>query len=150
MFKKKSFTIDEPAAVLTVEEWQAKFDESQKTAADYLRLADLAEKQVEETQNALRIVTEERNDIEQELTAANSNLAQAKSYIGELEERLTKEIKSNPSRKETFELGGKKFEISGGAHIPGIGKRTALEIATDPDAQEYLVSKGSGVIKEIK
>lgn len=50
----------------------------------------------------------------------------------------------------TFDFDGKKYKILlHAATIPGIGRRTALEILNDTDAQAKLVASGSGVITEV-
>lgn len=51
---------------------------------------------------------------------------------------------------ETFEYDGKKYKLlSPAIRIPNLGKRTALEILADPEAQAWLVQKQSGAIKEL-
>lgn len=52
--------------------------------------------------------------------------------------------------QDTFELNGKKFRVkTHKINIPGIGERTKLEICTDIEAQQWLVSRNSGSIEEI-
>lgn len=51
-----------------------------------------------------------------------------------------------------FKLGNKVYEpIIPKVFLPGIGVRTALEIASDEEAQSYLVKEGciGSVIKEV-
>jgi hypothetical protein len=51
---------------------------------------------------------------------------------------------------EVFEYGDSKYEILvHAAHIKGHEKLTALEIATNPEAQEILVKSNSGIIRKI-
>ncbi|MGN7786811.1 hypothetical protein ACTJIJ_19920 [Niabella sp. 22666] len=54
------------------------------------------------------------------------------------------------AKAEVFKLNGKKYQVIAGVSIPGLGKRTPLDITQDKDAQKWLVENNSGLIKEVK
>ena len=135
--------------MLSVDQLVLELQASQQLMLEKAEDANQAEKKVEELLNSLRIVTEERNEIESELTVVKNQLSEAGSRIGELESKLEKEVAANPTTKESFELEGVKYEVLCGTTLDNV-KLTALEIASDSGIQAKLVSIKSGVIKEIK
>lgn len=61
-----------------------------------------------------------------------------------------KSKKPATSKNETFEADGDTYEVLVPAvHVPGHGKRTALEIVDDEKAQRKLIDTKSGAIKKI-
>lgn len=99
----------------------------------------------------------------QELEAALKAEADAKELVEQLQEEnanLKAEVErllETPDDKETdngvgqcFEYDGSKYKILVPAiRIPKLGKRTALEILNDTEAQAWLVTKGSESVKKV-
>lgn len=71
--------------------------------------------------------------------------------VDALEKEIAK-LKNKPqlAAPVEFERDGKKYQVLSAATIPHLGRRTAAEIAVDDEAQDYLIQKESGVIREIK
>lgn len=80
-----------------------------------------------------------------------------KEEVESLKEEVARLIETPDEQEQvsgvgkTFEYEGRKFKVLCSAvRIPGLGRRTALEILDDTKAQAWLVEKKSGVIKELK
>ena len=90
----------------------------------------------------------------QELTEENDALKEANESLKNQVEKLLE----TPDDKEKEDGVGSKFEFEGAKYeilvpkvrIPGMGARTALEILNDSKAQEWLVKKKTGVIRQVK
>lgn len=127
----------------TVEQLETELADAKKVADENL---EFAESLAKEKDMQLIAVTEQRNALQQENDQLKEQLTVAKSTIAQLQSKA----KKSSGAKESFDLDGKKYEIVSGATIPGIGKRTPIELTTDENAQRWLVEKGSGAIREIK
>lgn len=136
-------------------------NESLQKSLDAMEAAD---KQIDESSK--KVI-----ELEGALTVSQENFQKAKELLAEQDKeyqaliakydalRLEKKNPTIPPAKGAkavtpadleFEYGGKKYQVLSGATIPGLGKRTALEIANDVEAQSFLIEKQSGVIREVK
>lgn len=91
-----------------------------------------------------------------------ANIAELENIIADkdaeiaLLQRENDQLKNKPASAAepvTFEYDGRTYEVKNGTSIPSInqGKAlTALEIANSTEAQEWLVTKQSGHIREVK
>jgi SMC interacting uncharacterized protein involved in chromosome segregation len=109
------------------------------------------------SQNDTRIQVEARQaDIDriEELCEENDKLKGENESLKIEIERLVN-LPGNEEKSEdspsVFEYEGRKYRVLCKAcRIPGLGRRTALEILADTDAQSKLVSMNAGVIQEIE
>jgi len=117
------------------------------------KIADL------ETEKAL--LQEENDRLKQLMDEAVAAEKEKTAQLDAENESLKAEVArllSTPDAKETdngvgktFELEGKKYQVlSAAISIPGFGKLSALDIIANAEAQQWLVSKGSGSIREVK
>lgn len=106
----------------------------------------------------------EKTMLQEEIDSLKGLLDEGKEKIAQLEaenESLKAEVArllNTPDAQETangvgktFELDGVKYQVlSANINIPGFGKLSALDILSNAEAQQWLVSKGSGSIREVK
>jgi chromosome segregation ATPase len=125
----------------------------------------MPEKTIEELQAELQdslSALEKERQVSEDLTSTVTELKESMAAVEEENEKLKTELadlqtamenKTSQVAKtgnETFEYDGKKYEIlCKSIRIHKLGKRTAMEIATDTDAQKALVESNSGVIREV-
>ncbi len=101
------------------------------------------------SENDTRIQVEARQADAERIQALEEENASLKSQIEKLlvtpdaDEKVT-------GVGETFEFEGQKYKILVEAvRIPGVGRRTAMEILVDQKAQAKLVETKSGVIRKL-
>jgi hypothetical protein len=88
--------------------------------------------------------------VKQQLADANAEIEMLREENTALKVKLAEKEAEAPS-KEKFTYGENEYEILvAKARIPGLGVRTAIEIASDTQAQEILVRTQSGLIRDIK
>lgn len=138
----KANTTENAAAVAT--DLAAAIEENQQLKNE---IADLKSLLADTARNAGAPVPDDAvmqlNTLSAENEALKTELASAKRQLGTLEKETGRKI-------ETFTHNKKKYEVRHGVRIPGLGQRTALEIANDPEAQQWLIENNSGLIKEVK
>jgi phosphoenolpyruvate-protein kinase (PTS system EI component) len=134
--------------------------QASQAASDNLALAQAAETKAADLQQKL---TQAETDLEANDTVIlglKSELADAKEEIGskdeeiaQLKEALIEEKEEEGDKAITFNYEGVKYEILGSVRIPGGDHPAAyspLEIASEEKLQAILVSRKSGMIREIK
>jgi regulator of replication initiation timing len=95
------------------------------------------------------------NELKEKLAAAEEENETLKQANESLKAELAAVANSGGAAaektgNETFEYEGATYEILAKAiRIPGLGKRSALDIVGDPDAQKKLVDSKSGAIRQI-
>lgn len=133
----------------TVEQLEKELEASQDAVAKSKTIAEAAEKESVACKTKLEEVSAEN----EKLVAENKELKKSNAELKTEIERLleTKDTEeTNTGVGEIFTFGKGKYKIlSSAIRIPGLGKRTALEIMTDSKAQEWLVTNGSGSIKKV-
>lgn len=153
---------------VTIEGLQAELESSQKALADAKKkiteLSELGKSatdkekqyliQLEDLKQSLETAAGENKellqkveDLENKNTEAEGAITELKTQVSDLEKKL--ESKKDTTAVPSFERDGKTYEVLGKVNIPDIGILTALEIANHPAAQNFLVEKGSGMIKEV-
>jgi chromosome segregation ATPase len=169
-----SITKNKPAdySKYTTEQFIEELLAAQKSVADNIELAKAAETKAMHLQTTVNEIGAELESNQQIIAGFKTKISDLQTAIDEkveqinilesssladkeriasLETLLESSKKKEANRREEFEFEGSKYEILGSAvHIPGLGKRTALEIVADETAQAKLVASGSGMIREIK
>lgn len=101
----------------------------------------------------LEAQNKEQAEVFENLFQENEALATANTSLKEEIARLMKTPDNEEGKSgvgELFEHEGAKYKLLVSAVIiPGLGKRTALEILTDTNAQAKLVASASGCIQKI-
>jgi predicted nucleic acid-binding Zn-ribbon protein len=143
-----------------LEALQQELQESQKASADNLELAKNAEIKSADLQQKLTDAEQELqanetviSGLKSQLSLANATIDAKDEEIAELKEALIEEKEEDGDKAVTFEYEGVKYEILGAVRIPGSehpSAYTALEIASEEKLQAILVSRKSGMIREIK
>lgn len=100
-------------------------------------------KTTEDLEAEIQLLEEENGNLKAQIEDLKNQLADAVSAPAE-----TREVKSAVG--ECFEYAGDKYKILvNSLLIPGLGKKTALEILVDEEAQAYLVNKKSSFIRKM-
>jgi chromosome segregation ATPase len=133
---------------------------SQKAAADNAELAKNAEIKSSDLQQKLTDAEDrlQANEtvilgLKNQLSESYATIAAKNEEMAELKEALVEEKEESGDKKITFDYEGRKYEVLGSVRIPGSdhpNPYTALEIASEESLQAILVSRNSGMIREIK
>ena len=106
------------------------------------------------------IKTSEVNEFEnlkQENTLLSDENALLKQEVASLKQQMEVIMNGPVANISTKSAVGEKFMyqdeeymiLVGVVNIPVLGKRTAIELLNDPQAQEYLVTRNSSAIKKM-
>jgi chromosome segregation ATPase len=100
-----------------------------------------------------KALSEENKELQEDNDEKSKTIASLEQQVEELREaneNLKEEAKRAPASNPQFTVGDDTYEVlAKSVNIPGIGKRTALEVAADEDAQKALVKVNSGLIRKI-
>lgn len=130
--------------------------ESNVSEATQSKITDL-EIQLEQAKSIVEGFQKENSSLKESLEDANTTIAEITADKEALKSEIEVLLKGDGAAAkakgngvgEHFDFEDKQYVILVPAtHIPGIGKRTALELLADTEAQKWLVENKSGIIKE--
>lgn len=117
---------------------------------------DFTQENFDKLQADLAAEIQKNTELTTELGIANEKIQGLADQKDELENQLNalmsggKNKSNEKDQAPVFEYDGKKYRYLGNSmRFPKIGKRTALEIITDAEAQKWLVESKSEMIREI-